>query len=222
MRAVGYRSGHCTGGVMEPSFWHERWSQGQIGFHQDRVHPDLQSHAPRFLSGGLHRVLVPLCGKSWDLDWLAKQGHEVTGVELSELAVQQFHAEHGRTPTVSTEGPYTAYRSEGLTVLVGDVFELSGTFDRVWDRASMVALPPPLRERYVATMKRVASGGQLMLSTFTYDTAIMSGPPFSIPVSEVQASYPQLELLALDDTVGPQFAARGHTTFEQRLWLASL
>ncbi len=33
------------------------------------------------------RVLVPLCGKTPDLLWLAEQGNEIVGVELSEIAV---------------------------------------------------------------------------------------------------------------------------------------
>lgn len=212
---------------MEPAFWHERWKLGQIGFHQQRVHPGLQDHAEAFLGTAPRRVLVPLCGKTLDLDWLARQGHEVVGVELSEVAVQQFHAEHDRTPEVAEEGPYTTYRSEGLTVLVGDVFHLvdhlgEGAFDRVWDRASMVALPPAMRSRYVDSVQRVARGGRLLLSTFRYDPAVMSGPPFTIEHEEVERAYPTARVVSADDTVPPPFAERGHQVFEQRLWMAEL
>ena len=34
-------------------------------------------------------VLVPLCGKSLDLVWLAEQGHAVIGVELAEAFVKE-------------------------------------------------------------------------------------------------------------------------------------
>ena len=65
---------------MKPEFWKERWVRGEIGFHQAEVEPGLVTHL-----GGLAptRVLVPLCGKSLDLAWLATQGHQVVGVELS-------------------------------------------------------------------------------------------------------------------------------------------
>jgi thiopurine S-methyltransferase len=208
---------------MEPDFWHERWSLGQIGFHQDRVHPALPAHAEVWLGTERRRVLVPLCGKSWDLDWIAKQGHAVTGVELSETAVKAFHAEHKRDHEVFDDGPYRVYRSENLDVLVGDVFDLGDrTFDRVWDRASMVALPADLRARYVETVKRVGAGGKLLLSTFVYDPSVMSGPPFSVPHDQVEDAYPGAVVLETDTTVAPAFQARGHSYFEQRLWLASL
>ncbi len=212
---------------MGPGFWHERWAAGQTGFHQPRVHPALEIHEETFLGGEPRRVLVPLCGKSWDLDWLARRGHEVVGVELSERAVEQFHEEHDRTPTVSQEGPFTAWRSENLTLLVGDLFDLpervgDRPFDRIWDRASMVALPPALRTRYTDVVRRVGEGGRLLLSTLRYDPSVMSGPPFSVDPSEVQGAYPTAELIEADDTVPPNFAARGHGVFEQRLWMVEL
>ena len=40
-------------------------------------------------------VLVPLCGKSLDMIWLAQQGHRVIGVELSDVAVESFFSENG-------------------------------------------------------------------------------------------------------------------------------
>ena len=128
---------------------------------------------------------------------------------------------------VQAEGRYTVYRSPGLTVLVGDVFDLpervgEGAFDAVWDRASMVALPPSLRRRYVDVLRQVGRGGRLLLSTFRYDEDVMAGPPFSIPPAEVEAAYPTAQVVASEDHVPPGFAARGHVWFEHRLWAAEL
>ena len=36
------------------------------------------------------KILLPLCGKTQVLFTLAEQGHSVTGIEWSELAVKQF------------------------------------------------------------------------------------------------------------------------------------
>jgi Thiopurine S-methyltransferase (TPMT). len=35
-------------------------------------------------------VLVPLCGKSLDMDWLLDAGYKVFGIELSNIAIQAF------------------------------------------------------------------------------------------------------------------------------------
>ena len=83
---------------MDADFWLERWRDGHTRFHQNRVTPLLQKYWPTLSLPSGSRVLVPLCGKSLDLIWLAQQGHRVLGVELSPLAVDQFFAENDLRP----------------------------------------------------------------------------------------------------------------------------
>ena len=59
---------------MQPAFWHNRWENDLIGFHQQQVNPYLQQHWPALGIAPGARVLVPLCGKSLDMAWLAAQG----------------------------------------------------------------------------------------------------------------------------------------------------
>lgn len=177
---------------MLPEFWRERWVEGQIGFHQAQVDAHLSTHWPTLGVPASGRVLVPLCGKSLDLWWLRDQGHDVVGVELSELACQALFDEAGITPWVGPFGPYTAYRTERLTLLQGDVFDLPPdmTFDAAYDRAATVALPTPMRDRYarcVATAVR--PGGAALLVTFDYPQQERDGPPFSVPPAEVARLY---------------------------------
>jgi len=209
---------------MDRTFWLEKWANDQIGFHQDTVHADLKRESAEFLAGGPHRVLVPLCGKSHDLQWLAEAGHQVTGVELSDIACRDFHAEHGRAPTRSVSGPFAEYLSPNLRYLVGDVMLLQGTFDRVWDRAAMVALAPEQRPAYVELVRRVAAGGELLLVTYDYDTTVMSGPPFAVPPEEVLAHYPEAEVAWAGDIIDdvPAFQQRGHTRWDKTVWRVSL
>ncbi|MCO2550454.1 hypothetical protein FA329_25805, partial [Pseudomonas aeruginosa] len=69
---------------MQADFWHARWANNQIGFHLDEINPYLMRHLSRLRLQAGERILVPLCGKTLDLAWLAAQGLEVLGVELSE------------------------------------------------------------------------------------------------------------------------------------------
>ena len=135
--------------------WLTRWREGRIQFHVDEVNPILDRYIDRLLPGGSGRVLVPLCGKSVDLGWLVKQGHQVVGVELVEKAVDDLFKELGRSPTISTQDVFQSWRSDGLEVLVCDLFELDtefiGKFDAIWDRAALVALRPSDRDCYAPT-----------------------------------------------------------------------
>ena len=137
--------------------WLIRWREGRIQFHVDTVNPILDRYVDRLLPEGFGRVFVPLCGKSVDLGWLDEQGHEVVGVELAEKAVEALFKELGRNPTITTQGAFQSCRSDGLEVLVGDLFELdaevTGKFDAIWDRAALVALRPSDRDRYAPHLR---------------------------------------------------------------------
>ena len=65
---------------MDPEFWHKRWSTNQIGFHLPEVNPYLRRFWPQLGLPEETRVLVPLCGKTLDLLWLAQQGFSVRGL----------------------------------------------------------------------------------------------------------------------------------------------
>ena len=174
--------------------WLTRWREGRIQFHVDTVNPILDRYVDRLLPEGFGRVFVPLCGKSVDLGWLDEQGHEVVGVELAEKAVEDLFKELGRNPTITTQGAFQSCRSDGLEVLVGDLFELdaevTGKFDAIWDRAALVALRPSDRDRYASHLREfLQSNGHILLCTISYDESKMEGPPFSVCADEVHRHF---------------------------------
>ena len=66
--------------------WVERWQEGRTGWHE----PDGNDSLKKYWRAAGRRVLVPLCGKTPDLAWLARLGNEVVGIELAEIAVETF------------------------------------------------------------------------------------------------------------------------------------
>src|SRR5690606_35246298 len=65
--------------TMDPEFWLGRWQEGRTNFHQDQVMPLLRRHWADLQIPTGSQVLVPLCGKSLDMAWLAAQGYRVLG-----------------------------------------------------------------------------------------------------------------------------------------------
>jgi thiopurine S-methyltransferase len=82
---------------LDRRFWEQKWAEGATAFHRGAVSPALERHARTYFPPG-STVLVPLCGKSHDLAWLAAQGFEVHGVEFVEQAAREFFAGHGIEP----------------------------------------------------------------------------------------------------------------------------
>lgn len=179
---------------MDADFWLQRWQQGQTGFHQDRVMPLLERHWPSLQLPRESKVLVPLAGKSLDMLWLAARGHQVLGVEISPLAVSQFFAENDITPDVSESRYGTHYRAGNIELIRGDVFDLDASVladcQGVYDRAALIALPTPLRQRYVQHLYRQLPGGcRGILITLEYPQHEKAGPPFSVPPQDVYALF---------------------------------
>lgn len=179
---------------MNPDFWHQRWTDNKIGFHQAAPTPLLVKHWPALRVPPGAQVFVPLCGKSLDMAWLASQGYRVLGVELSQLAVENFFEEHGLTPDIEPRSHGTHYRAGGIELICGDAFALDESVlaecAAVVDRAALIALPPDLRRRYASELyARLPIGCDGLLVTLEYPQHEKDGPPFAVQADEVQALF---------------------------------
>ncbi len=204
---------------MDADFWLQRWNEGRIGFHRDAVMPLLEKHWPGLGIPAGGRVFVPLAGKTLDMHWLAAQGHEVLGAELSPRAVQAFFSEAGLEAAIDTDADGVHHRAGPIDLVLGDVFALSagllGTLDAVYDRAAIIALPPAMRRRYVAEVyAKLRRGCRGLLITLEYPQAEMQGPPFPVREDEVRGLFAadwEVELLERRDILAqePRFQADG-------------
>ena len=102
------------------------------------------------------RVLVPLCGKTLDLEYLAKHDNvkEVVGVEGIEKAIVEFHNDHPyfniqkqKEEVVDMEGEkeyfFDMYVGTNIRLLKGNFFHFNdsfsnGKFDMIWDRGTKI------------------------------------------------------------------------------------
>src|SRR3954470_12519270 len=152
---------------MELADWGARWSEGRIGFHQPHVTDLLVTHAEKVWGPEpIGRVLVPLCGKSMDMVFLADRAEAVAGAEYVEQAVKEFFADQGLTPQVRAGSP-AEYTADQYTLLVADFFAVTGehvgVIDAVFDRAALVALDADTRMKYANHMRSLVSAGSKML-----------------------------------------------------------
>ncbi len=214
---------------MDTEFWVKRWENDETGFHLDEVNPFLPRFWSQLQAAENSKVFVPLCGKSLDLRWLRDQGHEVWGVELSPLALQQFFSEQGLKPEVRRAGAFEVWETEGIRLFCGDFFELTpellGQPSVVYDRASMIALPPAMRPNYARHLLSLAPvSASRLLVTLDYEQTQMDGPPFAVSEAEVLALYGdsfQIEKIFCEDILpeNERFQQKGLTRLDESVYL---
>lgn len=131
-------------------------------------------------------------------------------------------------PRVDQLGPFQRYQVDEISLLVGDFFDLQRAqltgISAVYDRASLIALPPETRPRYARHLSRLLPDGvRSLLITLEYDQARMKGPPFSVTEPEVRALFEasfQIETLSVFDALAesPRFRARGLDSLDERVY----
>lgn len=178
---------------MEPEFWHKKWENREIGFHEGKPNSLLVEHFSRLNLSSGGRVFLPLCGKTRDIAWLRSQGYAVAGAELNESAIGELFQELEVEPEITTLQQMKHYSGPGLDFFVGNIFHLApdqlGPVQAVYDRAAMVALPEETRRKYTAHLVEISDEASQLLITFQYDQNQMEGPPFSISSQEIESHY---------------------------------
>jgi thiopurine S-methyltransferase len=214
---------------MDPDFWHARWANNQIGFHEGRPNDYLIRFMGRVDAPSGACIFVPMCGKGVDMLWLADQGYRVLGVEISPIAVQAFYEENRLAAEQSPAGSFTRWRYGPIEILCGDFFALTAAdladVDAVYDRAALIALPEEMRSAYARHLEAILPGPlNHLLITLDYPQAQMQGPPFSVGATEVRrlfAARCSIELLASRDTLqdSPHLKEKGLTQLRENAFL---
>jgi thiopurine S-methyltransferase len=207
---------------MEAPFWLDRWSNNQIGWHEQDFNPLLTAHFAALRLSTDARVFVPLCGKTRDIAWLLQQGYRVAGCELSELAVEQLFNELGVEATITPHGTLRRYAADKIDIFTGDIFDLDarelGAIDATYDRAALVALPPDMRARYASHLVSITHNAPQLLICFEYDQKLMPGPPHAVPAAELWLHYGthyRIELLGAPAIPG---GLKGQVSAHEMVW----
>lgn len=192
---------------MEHEFWHQRWQENRIGFHQLQPSPFLIQYFNTLKLASNARIFVPLSGKTLDISWLIQQGYRVVAIELSQIAVvaliEQLFEDFKFDFEISEKNNLIHYAHPQIDIFVGDFFDLAykqlGHVDAIYDRAALVALPADMRNHYTQHLMHITHTAPQFLVSYEYNQAQFSGPPFSVDSEEIQQLYGDsyhLQLLA--------------------------
>ena len=166
--------------VLTEEYWKERWARNETGWHINEYNPFLERHCLNF-SG---RVLVPLCGASFDLKWFASRENitEVIGVEISNIAIKQFSAWLGQTADVKTENGLKMHCFDKIKIIETSIFdpqlENVGKVDYIYDRGSYIAMNYCDQEKYTGSIKNfMDTTTTWLMAGIRYDVHKHPNPP---------------------------------------------
>lgn len=121
------------------------------------------------------------------------------------------------------------WESAGIRIYEGDFFKLAARemsgISAVYDRASLIALPPVLRRRYVAHLNAILPGRMnILLVTMDYPQTEMDGPPFAVTEEEVMALYEEdfrIKPVCAEDILAsyPQFQKQGLSRLVEKVYV---
>lgn len=179
---------------MEISYWQSRWEKDNTGWHMDIVYPVLPKIWPKITLEKQSTILVPLCGKSLDLQWFVEQGHFVIGVDASPKAHRTIMDRSSESFKKGSSHGFTIYKSEKLELWEGNLMKLPESkippVHLIYDKAAIIALPPKMRLPYAKKLIGLCNPHTYMvLQTFEYLQEEMNGPPFSVDERELEKLF---------------------------------
>lgn len=153
-------------------FWDERYLSGETPWDYHGVQPEFSRYLREQTSP--LRLLIPGCGTSHDLRLALACGHDPIGLDLSAAAVALARSEIAA--------------SEAWRVTEDDFFTApleSGSFDVVFERTFLCAIPPELRAAYAQKVWTLLKPGGRLVGFFLYGEE-PDPPPYPMAEGEDQ------------------------------------
>lgn len=177
-------------------YWCDRWDNNDVNsFNQQEPNQFLTKHLPTFNLQSGQTCIVPLCGISIDMIYLASLKIKVIGIEISETAVKSFFNKHQIPYTIlSTPNNHTIYCSENINIIISDIFKITKddfiTKSSLWyDRGGYIALPLYLRPDYANKMHELCQFDTKVLLITSVHDGDQDNPAFSITEAEIQNHF---------------------------------
>ena len=189
-------------------YWEEKWTNAQAGWHEAEGNELLWKNLDQLVETNFPgvdkaslKVFVPLCGKSYDMYRLYKEGYMVVGVEFASQPIEEFFSENSIEVNSEVSAPYTASRDGRMTIGQGDLFTFGvdesvehklphDGYDIIWDRGSFEALNASDRSKYSQLMLSVLAPNFLyLIDAYNYDTSLFGGPPLSVSQQDLEGYF---------------------------------
>ncbi len=150
---------------LNAGFWDNRYLSDQTGWDIGFPSTPLRDYIDQLQNKELE-ILIPGCGNAYEAEYLLENGfRHLSVVDISPVLTQRL------------KDKYERWLNRELTVITGDFFGLTGTYDLILEQTFFCALDPALRTDYVKKIHSLLNTGGKLVGLL-FDRTFEGGPPF--------------------------------------------
>merc|ERR1719319_202979 len=175
---------------------------------------------------GKEKIFVPLSGDCLFIPHAIWKGHTIVANELTEIAVKELrkHFPKAKFEESELKPKGTLHKSEKLNIHQCSIFDVDipkESFDIIYDKDSLGALPPSTRENYLKTvLPLLKPGGYVHLEVKSKKVGdeepdMATGPPFHFTKDLVAKLYSGFKLVEYTASI----YNTGHPTWKQQCFM---
>lgn len=189
---------------LDAAFWNDKYETNQIGWDLGLVSPPIQSYFEKVENKNA-KILIPGCGNCYEAECLLQLGYKnITLIDIAPLLVENLKKAYKDNPNIN--------------IILGDFFEHQGKYDYIVEQTFFCALPPFMRQQYVAKMHQLlGEKGKLVGLLFNRD--FEGGPPFGGSQNEYENLFKEAfffhKVSTAENSVAPRANSELFIEFEK-------
>lgn len=148
---------------LNKEYWENRYQNNDSPWDAGGITTPIKEYIDQLTDKDIH-ILIPGAGNSYEFDYLIKKGFKNTYV--IDIAPSPIKELRNRNPELEEQ------------IIEGDFFSLDQKFDLILEQTFFCALPPNLRNEYVAKMRESLNPkGKIVGLLFDFPLT-SEGPPY--------------------------------------------
>ena len=158
--------------------WEVLYQTQDTGWDRGEVSPALHSFINKGVFKNAKTVLIPGCGRGYEVVELARHGFEVTALDLAPSAIEHLNQELKQAGVAA----------HTMCLNMFD-YHAPQSFDVVYEQTCLCAIAPSEREKYAkAVYSWLKPSGKLLLNLM--QTGDAGGPPFHCDFMDAKQLFP--------------------------------
>ncbi|NRT16371.1 SAM-dependent methyltransferase [Flavobacterium sp. 28A] len=172
--------------VLDQNYWDGQYKANTTGWDLGVISPPLKAYIDA-IEDKNRAILIPGCGNTYEAAYLLEMGF--TNITVIDIA-----------PTLIRILQQKFAANNNIQIVLGDFFKHQGSYDLIIEQTFFCALPPTMRQEYVAKMHDLlAKNGKL--AGVLFNRTFTAGPPFGGSLEEYKLLFKDaFEVLTMDVT----------------------